>query len=119
MKCNVIAVDNFRREAKRLLKKYDSLRSELYELSESLSYEPRQGTALGNDIFKIRLAVKSKRKGKSGGVRVITRVMEVHLRVEGRKRETDIYLLSIYDKSDQENISDKRIKEILDDIFKR
>ncbi|MBW1619816.1 type II toxin-antitoxin system RelE/ParE family toxin, partial [Empedobacter falsenii] len=57
--------------------------------------------------YKIRLAIKSKGKGKSGGARVIT-----HLFIEN---ET-IYLLSLYDKSEQNSISDKEIKDLLKPI---
>ena len=62
------------------------------------------GTPLGNDCYKIRLAISSKGKGKSGGARVITYVKII---------ETSIFLLSIYDKADVANISDKELKERL------
>ena len=60
------------------------------------------GTALGNDCYKIRMAITAKGKGKSGGARVITFVQVI---------ETTIFLLSIYDKADAANISDKILKE--------
>jgi hypothetical protein len=50
------------------------------------------------------MAITSKGKGKSGGARVITFVQII---------ETTIYLLSIYDKADTSNISDKILKERL------
>lgn len=62
------------------------------------------GTSLGNDCYKIRMAITSKGKGKSGGARVITFVQII---------ETTIYLLSIYDKADTSNISDAVLKERL------
>jgi hypothetical protein len=62
------------------------------------------GIAIGNDCYKIRMAITSKGKGKSGGARVITFVQII---------ETTIYLLSIYDKADTSNISDKILKERL------
>jgi hypothetical protein len=65
------------------------------------------GDFLGNDCYKVRMLIKSKNKGKSGGARVITLV-----KIES---ET-ICLLSIYDKSEQENISEARLQEILDDV---
>lgn len=116
MNCKLIPVDNFRREAKRLTKKYSSLKDELSLLGKDLLSDPRKGTALGSDIFKIRIAVKSKGKGKSGGVRVITRIVEVQLKVAESSKRTDIYLLSIYDKSEFATISDKTIKEIVSSI---
>ena len=113
MNCRVIPVDNFRREAKRLAKKYASLKGELAQLVNELLNEPRKGISLGSDIYKVRLAVKSKGKGKSGGVRVVTKVVEVQLRVNENPKQTDIFLLSIFDKSEYESISDKRIREIV------
>ena len=62
------------------------------------------GTPLGNNCYKIRMAITSKGKGKSGGARVITFVQII---------ETTIFLLSIYDKADAANISDKELKERL------
>ena len=42
------------------------------ELFIELEQNPTLGTALGNDIYKIRLAIASKNKGKSGGARILT-----------------------------------------------
>ena len=62
------------------------------------------GTPIERKCYKIRLKIASKGKGNSGGARVITCVVAVS--------ET-VFLLSIYDKSEQENISDKRLTELL------
>lgn len=109
MSYEVNATPFFEREAKPLLKKYPSLRSELQELADSLSQEPTQGDAVSNNCYKIRLAIKSKGKGKSGGARVITCVIAV--------REV-VVLLSIYDKSEQETITDTEIRRRLDAYLK-
>jgi mRNA-degrading endonuclease RelE of RelBE toxin-antitoxin system len=69
---NVIATPNFQREAKKLIKKYRSLKGELADLISDLEQEPRIGTLITENVYKIRLAVKSKGKGKSGGLRIIT-----------------------------------------------
>ncbi len=66
--------------------------------------QPEQGTDLGNGCYKIRLAIVSKGKGKSGGARVITFCV--------REKES-LYLLSIYDKSEQEDITDKELKALV------
>lgn len=63
------------------------------------------GTPLGRDCFKVRLAIRSKGKGRSGGARIITCVKLV--------RNT-VILLSIYDKSDMDTISDHEIKWLID-----
>lgn len=104
MSYNIIATPEFLKEAKKLGKKYRSLKEDLAVLIEELQQNPTLGTALADNCYKIRLAIKSKGKGKSGGARVIT-----HLFIEN---ET-IYLLSLYDKSEQDSISDKEIKALL------
>ncbi len=104
MSYKVDTIAPFRKEAKKLIKKYPSLKNELEELGNRLSDDPTTGTALGNNCFKIRLAINSKGKGKSGGARVIT-----HFYVS----EGMIFLLSIFDKSIRENISDSQIKALL------
>ena len=96
--------DNFKSEAKRLLKKFASLRKEIEALKGVLSEDPETGTPIGNGFYKIRLAIRSKGKGKRGGARVITLVRIVS--------ET-IYLVSIYDKSEQADISGKELEQLL------
>jgi len=80
------------------------LKSEFRSLVSSLTVDPFQGTPLSGNCYKIRLAIASKGKGKSGGARVIT-----HTHVVGKI----VYLLTIFDKSDQESISEKEILLIL------
>lgn len=109
MSYNVKTIDVFERQAKKLTKKYVSLKKELLVLVQELKENPEQGTALGNNCYKIRLAIASKGKGKSGGARVITNIVIT---------EKNVYLLSIYDKSEKENLSDKELKELLKDIPK-
>jgi hypothetical protein len=90
-----------------MAKKYSSLKTDLATLFESLEENPIQGTSLGNNCYKIRFAISSKSKGKSGGARLITNYVI--------SNET-IYLLAIYDKSDKENLTDKELKELLSQI---
>jgi mRNA-degrading endonuclease RelE of RelBE toxin-antitoxin system len=107
MNFSVIPSDKFKKEAKRLIKKFPSLKQELADFSTTLTNEPETGTPLGNNTYKIRLAVKSKGKGKSGGARVITYVVT---------EEKEVYLLTIYDKSEFGNIDDKIIKSIIETL---
>jgi len=99
--------EKFKKETKRLIKKYSSLKQELANLSNILSKEPSTGTPLGNNTYKIRLAIKSKGKGKSGGSRVITYVVT---------ENKEVYLLTIYDKSEFGSIDDKIIKSIIESL---
>ena len=92
-----------------MVKKYASLKNELARLISELKENPEQGTAIGQSCYKIRISIASKGKGKSGGGRIITNVVII---------EKTVYLLSIYDKSERENLSDKELKQLLDDIPK-
>jgi mRNA-degrading endonuclease RelE of RelBE toxin-antitoxin system len=107
MSYSVEVLPNFKKEAKRLLKKYPSLKVELSNLLQKLQTEPSTGTPVGKNCFKIRLAIASKAKGKSGGARVITYVF-----VEG----ATVFLLSIFDKSEQDSVSTQQIVEWIKDI---
>ena len=107
MSCSVIPSEKFKKEAKRFIKKFPSLKQELAGLSTTLTNEPETGTPMGNNTYKIRLAVKSKGKGKSGGVRVITYIVT---------EDKEVYLLTIYDKSEFSNIDDKIIKSIIETL---
>ncbi len=104
MSYKVEVSDNFKGDAKKLLKKYPSLKSELAHLIDELVENPTLGTPLGNDVYKIRLSIASKGKGKSGGARVISYVKVI---------ATSVILLTIYSKGDKDNITDKELKEIL------
>ena len=107
MSFSVETTHDFRHQAKKLLKKYPSLRAELKQLQEDLMNTPIMGKALENNTYKIRLAVKSKGKGKSGGLRIINYVVT--------KKEL-IFLIAIYDKSEMATIQDKTIKAYTKDI---
>lgn len=104
MSYNLIITPAFERDVKPLLKKHKSLKSDLSGLFESLENKPTQGKQLGKNCYKIRLAISSKGKGKSGGARIIT-----HVYVPGNT----LYMLAIYDKSEKEDISDKELIEML------
>ncbi|SMD44327.1 Uncharacterized protein conserved in bacteria [Aquiflexum balticum DSM 16537] len=104
MSYSVKSIEVFERQAKKLVKKYPSLKFELLTLVQVLKENPDQGTAVGRNCYKIRLAIKSKGKGKSGGARVITNFVVAN---------DTVYLLSIYDKSDKENLTDKELEELL------
>ena len=105
MSYKIELTDNFKKEAKKLIKKYASLRNEIAELGKELAENPTTGTPLGNDVYKIRLSISSKNKGKSGGARVITFVKII---------DETVYLLSIYSKGKKDAISDKEIEQLLE-----
>lgn len=90
MSYKVSTITSFRREAKKLTKKYPSLKNELAALGSVLSANPTAGTALGNNCYKLRVSI-------------------TYFYVA----DSTVFLLSIYDKSDQENIPDSQIKALL------
>lgn len=104
MNYEIEVADNFRKEAKRLVKKYRSLKNEISDLIEVLKTEPTKGTPLGNGVYKIRLSVASKGKGNSGGVRILSLV---------KVTKSSVLLFSIYNKGERDSLSDKEIKELL------
>lgn len=104
MSFEVIVTEPFERKLKRLIRKYPSLKSDIAPLLLSLEQQPTMGEPLGKDCYKIRLAITSKGKGKSGGARVITYV---------RILKNSVFLIDIYDKSDQESIADRELKLLI------
>ena len=107
MSYNIIATPKFKKELKRLVKKYPSLKVEYAELIDQLGKNPKTGISIGHDCYKIRLAIASKGKGKSAGARVIT-----YLYIE----EWTVFLISIYDKSEKSNINDSELLLMLKEI---
>ena len=108
MSYNVKTISVFEKQARRLSKKFPSLKNDLQKLVDSLKRAPAQGTAIGNNCYKIRVAITSKGKGKSGGSRVITHVVIV---------DKLVYLLSIYDKSEKASLSQNELKFLLKEII--
>ena len=99
----ILTIPNFDKQVKRLVKKYPSFKKDISELAQSLSENPKQGTNLGNNFYKVRMSITSKSKGKRSGARVITFIQIL---------ETTVYLSYIYDKSDKSTISDLELKEL-------
>jgi len=107
MSFEILATDDFERELKKLAKRYRSLKKDIAQLGADLREQPEMGTPIGKNCYKIRLAISAKGMGKSGGARVITCVY-----VEAEK----VYLLSIYDKSEQADISEGRLRQLVESV---
>ena len=102
----ILTTRDFETNFKRLSKKYRSLDNDYEIFINDLLENPTIGDDLGNNIRKVRMAIASKNKGKSGGARVITCNILVNV------TNTDIYLLTIYDKSGQDSISKSEIEHL-------
>ena len=103
----VVILPSFKKAFKSLFKKYKSIDMDFEKLLDSLEENAFQGVSIGKDCHKVRMSITAKGKGKSGGARVITCVKIVN--------ET-IYLLTIYDKSEQENINEKELDQLLTQV---
>jgi mRNA-degrading endonuclease RelE of RelBE toxin-antitoxin system len=107
MTCKIDTTPAFARELKQLAKRYPSMKDDYRDFLDALRKSPLQGEPLGRHLRKVRFPITSKAKGKSGGARVITHTVLVD--TEG----ADITLVTIYDKSDQANITDKELKKLM------
>jgi mRNA-degrading endonuclease RelE of RelBE toxin-antitoxin system len=112
MSYKVLLTPDFQKDAKKLLKKYPSLKNELLALHEQLEENPVCGTQILENVYKVRLAIKSKNKGKSGGARTIHFIYQS----VSDEQEGKVYLLTIYDKSDYESVSNAKLEQILEEL---
>lgn len=103
MNYKVDTIPLFDKQAKRLSKKYPSLKNDLKILIQELEENPYHGIGLGNNFYKIRLRIASKKKGKSGGARVITYIKVI---------ASTVFLSTIYDKEEKNTISNKELQQI-------
>jgi len=103
----ILFSDEFGRSFKRLKKRYRSLSDDFKKLLASLAENPRQGVELYDGMRKVRLAITSKGKGKSGGGRVIIRLTVYNTRLS---------FLYIYDKSDMPDVSDAYLEGIIKQV---
>ena len=106
MSYEIVTTEDFGRQLRRLRKKYSSIPKDYAKFIEELLKNPTMGDKLDKNTRKVRMAIASKGKGRSGGARIIT----CHILVD--IVNTDIYLLTIYDKGEQESISKKDIQNL-------
>ena len=107
MEVKIIVQPTFEKEFKKLAKRYPSLKDDFIELIEQLQQTPSLGTDLGGGVHKIRMAITSKGKGKSGGSRIIDFV------VTTPSDDTKVNLIAIYDKSERSTLKNSEITAYL------
>lgn len=112
MSCNITvsASDDFAKEAKRLAKKYPSFKQDYKDFLDSIKENPLQGDEITKNIRKIRMAIKSKGKGKSGGARVIT--FNVLTNIENGQ----VVFLLLYDKEEASTVKTDVVKQMVRDM---
>lgn len=111
MKVTFDYLDEFERGAKALRKKYPSFERDYIAFLDELEKNPFSGESLGRHTYKNRMSIASKGKGKSGGARVITYNLQ-----KKSEHEILVTLMTIYDKSDIENVSDAYLRSLIDEI---
>jgi len=103
----IIPSGKFKKSFKKLSKKYTSLKEDYKTFETELLANPQLGVSLAGGFRKVRLAIQSKGKGKSGGARIITYALLL-------KEEGDtIILVDIYDKSEKDTMEETEYTEIL------
>lgn len=107
MSCKITVTPDFLRALKHLAKRYKSIKEDVTKLGNELRENPNMGVDLGHHLRKVRMSIASKGKGKSGGARVITYTLIL------AETDTEIKLLTIYDKSERENLTDKELLELV------
>ncbi len=112
MSCNItVSVsDDFAKEAKRLAKKYPSFKQDYKDFLVSIKNNPLQGDEITKNIRKIRMAIKAKGKGKSGGARVIT--FNILTDIENGH----VVFLLLYDKKDASTVKVNVVKQLVRDM---
>ncbi|MCF2446356.1 type II toxin-antitoxin system RelE/ParE family toxin [Dyadobacter sp. CY345] len=97
----------FLKDVKPISKKYRSFSADFEALIDYLESNPTLGTPLGRNCYKIRLAIKSKGKGKSGGARIITYVIT---------EKQEVVLLTIYDKQNKSDLKANELDKLLENL---
>jgi hypothetical protein len=103
MNLKLVITPEFAKAVKNLIKRFRFILKDLETLERELSSGEVKAVELGRNCYKARLQNSSIPTGKSGGFRIIYFY----------KKETTIYLLYIYSKTDLENIDETRLIEIL------
>lgn len=106
MNLNILSLESFKKDVKKLYKKNKKLAIDLKSLNETLISNPKAGIELSNSLYKIRLENSSSKTGKSGGFRIIYYYIDPN---------DKLYLLKIYSKTEIANIKEDFLIKILNE----
>ena len=106
-----IPTPTFERSYKQLKKKYFSLKTDLEEFKKEYNQNPNIGDDLGGGFRKIRVAIKSKSKGKKGGARIISYDLCI------KTKNNVVILVEIYDKSEFSTVLDSEYEKVLKEFL--
>ena len=108
MSYRIETIPRFEKDVKKLKKKFPKIKSDLVNFVNQLLLNPKMGIDLGENIFKVRIPNSSIPTGKSGGFRIITYY----------KKDSILYLVTIYSKTEQYNILTDKLKRIIKEEIK-
>jgi mRNA-degrading endonuclease RelE of RelBE toxin-antitoxin system len=107
----LIFLEEFLQEVKKLRKKYRQIELDIKDFADRLEAGETIGDRLQGlsdyIVYKARVASRDMQRGKSGGFRVIYYL----------QTETQIYMLTIYAKTEREDISASEILDIINEIL--
>ena len=103
MNYKIETIPRFEKDVKKLKKKFPKIKSDLVNFVNQLLLNPKMGIDLGENIFKVRIPNSSIPTGKSGGFRIITYY----------KKDSVLYLVTIYSKTEQDTILTDRLGKIV------
>jgi len=98
--------DAFKRQLRRLSRKYRRIRSDITAILEQLDageYSGDQISGTGYTLYKVRVPNRDAKRGTRGGYRIIYYL----------QTEDDVLLVAIYSKTEQSDISVDEIRKIL------
>ena len=101
---DILSLAEFGKNFKKLKKRYKSITKDILEVKKILKKNPKSGIELGQGFYKTRIKNSDKNKGKSAGYRVISYFID---------SDEVVYLVTIYDKSDSENIPIDQLEKII------
>ena len=112
---SVVQIDltpEFKKNLRHLAKRYRNIRSDLQTATQALesgNFEGDRVAGIGEGyvVLKVRVRNRDIQKGKSAGYRLIYQV----------ESPTSVLLLTIYSKSDQEDMTADEIREILGEFY--
>jgi mRNA-degrading endonuclease RelE of RelBE toxin-antitoxin system len=104
---NIEYTAEFKRNLRQLAKKYRRIKTDLQELLDQLAKGNKLGDQIRGvvyEVFKARVKNSDSARGKSGGYRVIYQC-----------KDEQIILITIYSKSEQQDIEPSEIQQIISD----
>ena len=107
MNYKIIPTPEFIKNFKTLKKRYKRIKNDILELTAKLEKNPNMGAKLGDNTFKVRIKNSDNNRGKSAGYRVITYCIN---------ENSELFLITIYSKSEKENILDLELKKLIAEI---